>query len=80
MFNAGTIELAQNHRMVGCRVRCYTAGGSSMGIVKYHGPTMFGDGEWVGVALDTRTGRNDGSVSGVKYFEAGGKERGVFVR
>ena len=36
--------------------------------VKYCGATSFADGEWVGVAFGTRTGKNDGTVKGVRYF------------
>ncbi len=34
---------------------------------------------WVGVALDEPSGKNDGSVQGVRYFDAA-KGHGLFVR
>ena len=34
------------------------------GIVRYIGPTDFGEGVWVGVELRTAKGKNDGSVQG----------------
>ncbi|KAF3085628.1 hypothetical protein TWF569_008359 [Orbilia oligospora] len=36
-------------------------------------------GIWVGVKLDEPTGKNDGSIDGVRFFEAG-SNRGTFVR
>lgn len=42
------------------------------------GKTQFAIGKWAGIILETPTGKNNGSVNGVKYFEA--KENcGVFV-
>ena len=36
-------------------------------------------GTWVGVELDTPTGKNDGSVQGIQYFTCKHKH-GIFVR
>ncbi|KAG7727057.1 hypothetical protein KL933_002766 [Ogataea haglerorum] len=49
------------------------------GTIKYIGPTQFQPGEWIGVELDRPVGKNDGSVAGVRYFQAQDKH-GVFVR
>ena len=50
------------------------------GTVRFVGATSFNKvGEWVGVELDSFSGKNDGSVNGVGYFKcAPGK--GLFVR
>ncbi|VDP62019.1 unnamed protein product [Schistosoma mattheei] len=42
--------------------------GGRIGILRYLGPTEFAVGEWAGVELDSPIGKNDGSVSGVRYF------------
>lgn len=43
-------------------------GTSKVGIVRYIGPTDFQEGTWVGVELDSPSGKNDGSIGGKQYF------------
>lgn len=40
--------------------------GSRPGILQFIGETQFAPGTWCGVQLDDATGKNDGSVGGVK--------------
>lgn len=37
--------------------------------VRFAGQTHFQVGEWIGVELEERTGKNDGSVQGERYFD-----------
>ncbi|KHO01948.1 DYNACTIN ro-3 [Metarhizium album ARSEF 1941] len=37
--------------------------------VRFAGQTSFQVGEWIGVELEDKTGKNDGSVQGVRYFD-----------
>ncbi|KAG6022900.1 hypothetical protein E4U41_002135 [Claviceps citrina] len=37
--------------------------------VRFAGQTSFQVGDWVGVELDDKTGKNDGSVQGIRYFD-----------
>ncbi|WAR03474.1 CLIP1-like protein, partial [Mya arenaria] len=53
--------------------------GSKPGFIAFLGETQFAPGDWAGVVLDETIGKNDGSVSGVKYFQCEAK-RGVFCR
>lgn len=49
------------------------------GTVKFVGMTQFAAGIWVGLELESQTGKNNGTVQDIKYFEC--KEgHGVFVR
>ena len=54
------------------------------GTVAHLGPVQFAPGSnWVGIKLTSEyegRGKNDGSVKGVFYFDAGGENNGVFVR
>lgn len=50
------------------------------GTIKYIGNIRDKDGIWVGIMLDTDDGKNDGSINGVRYFDCGGKNCGLFVR
>jgi tubulin-specific chaperone B len=64
-----------------CRV-----GGDDLrrGIIKYVGQVQEipgGQGPWVGVHLDEPVGKNDGSISGTRYWgEPSELKHGVFVR
>jgi hypothetical protein len=54
-------------------------GTRKVGVVKYAGEVHFSDGVWIGIELPDPTGKNDGSVQGVKYFNCKPKH-GLFVR
>ena len=41
----------------------------SKAIVRFVGTTHFQVGEWIGVELENKTGKNDGSVQGERYFD-----------
>lgn len=49
------------------------------GTVRFVGNTQFAPGIWIGVELDTKEGKNDGSVLNMRYFKCRNKH-GVFVR
>ncbi|KAI9496246.1 hypothetical protein BDB00DRAFT_869546 [Zychaea mexicana] len=50
------------------------------GHVRYMGTVNFDIGDdWVGVELESRVGKNDGSVNGHRYFQTD-PHRGIFVR
>lgn len=51
------------------------------GTIRFIGPIddLPGGGLWVGVQYDEPVGKNDGSVAGKRFFDAG-KNRGGFVR
>ena len=42
--------------------------GVKKGIIAFIGETQFAPGVWAGILLDEPIGKNDGSVSGVRYF------------
>ena len=46
--------------------------------VRFVGETDFAEGVWVGLSLQKPSGRNDGSVQGVRYFTCQA-EHGLFV-
>eukprot|EP00112_Aurelia_sp_Birch-Aquarium-sp1_P022559 Seg6397.1 transcript_id=Seg6397.1/GoldUCD/mRNA.D3Y31 product="CAP-Gly domain-containing linker protein 4" protein_id=Seg6397.1/GoldUCD/D3Y31 len=48
------------------------------GILLYCGPTEFASGQWAGIALSEPSGKNDGSVGGVRYFNCEAKH-GIFA-
>ncbi|GMH03959.1 hypothetical protein Nepgr_005798 [Nepenthes gracilis] len=50
------------------------------GTVKYVGPVEGYSGEWVGVDWDNGDGKHDGSINGVRYFQAMCQNSASFVR
>ncbi|XP_034164254.2 CAP-Gly domain-containing linker protein 4 isoform X3 [Pangasianodon hypophthalmus] len=52
--------------------------GQRTGVVRFCGKTSFAPGIWLGIELDKPSGKNDGSVGGVKYFSCPPKH-GVFA-
>uniref|UniRef100_A0A1A9ZN83 CAP-Gly domain-containing protein n=1 Tax=Glossina pallidipes TaxID=7398 RepID=A0A1A9ZN83_GLOPL len=68
----------KNGLTVGDRIIVSSGFGSRPGILRYLGETQFASGNWCGIELDEATGKNDGSVDGVRYFECKPKY-GVFV-
>lgn len=61
---------------IGDRISLHNRG---LGVISFIGKTRFAPGEWIGVVLDSPSGRNDGSVEEVRYFECE-PGHGVFVR
>ncbi|KAJ1955182.1 hypothetical protein EC988_002023 [Linderina pennispora] len=53
--------------------------GTRLGAVMFVGKTQFRPGYWVGVEFDEPTGKHDGTVDGVRYFECR-NQHGSFVR
>lgn len=52
---------------IGDRVIVSSGFGSRPGILKYMGETQFAPGTWCGLMLDDPTGKNDGTVDGVRW-------------
>ena len=53
--------------------------GTKPGVIQFIGETKFAPGEWAGIVLDDLSGKNDGSVGGVRYFQCQAK-KGMFSR
>ena len=74
-----TINNADCSLKLGTRVVVNSSGGGSkLGVLRYLGTTDFAKGEWAGVELDEKLGKNDGSVAGKRYFQCEAM-RGVFA-
>ncbi|GAA5799301.1 hypothetical protein HPULCUR_004712 [Helicostylum pulchrum] len=51
----------------------------TMGTIKYIGPVRFAEGTYIGVELESRLGKSDGSVDGIRYFFTD-PQRALFVK
>ncbi|KAI7854366.1 hypothetical protein BDC45DRAFT_508181 [Circinella umbellata] len=61
------------------RVRLIRRPLPTYGYVRFIGHVDFAPGEeWVGIELDSRVGKNDGSVKGKRYFSTD-RDRGIFA-
>ena len=49
------------------------------GQVAFVGHTEFASGSWLGIELEQACGKNDGTVSGVSYFDCAPRH-GLFVK
>lgn len=55
---------------IGSRVYIKSIDGTiKIGVLRFMGTTDFGKGEWAGVELDEKLGKNDGSVGNKRYFQ-----------
>ena len=52
---------------------------NEFGRIKYRGTVDFASGNWLGIQLNTKCGRHDGSIYGRRYFSVPSK-RGVLIR
>jgi tubulin-specific chaperone E len=73
-------KMAETSFDVGQRVQSVEKGARKIGTVKYVGPVQGYEGIWAGVDWDDGEGRHNGSVNGVRYFEAAGDKSASFVR
>ncbi|KAF4368022.1 hypothetical protein F8388_002633 [Cannabis sativa] len=51
-----------------------------IGTVRYLGPVQGYSGSWVGVDWDSEDAKHDGSINGVRYFQAKSERSGSFFR
>ncbi|KAI8355714.1 hypothetical protein BD560DRAFT_484414 [Blakeslea trispora] len=51
----------------------------TMGIIRYIGPVQFAEGQYIGIELESRLGKSDGSIDGVRYFHTD-PQRALFVK
>lgn len=56
-----------------------TTASAKKGTVRFIGETHFAPGEWLGVELIEKEGKNDGSINDIRYFTCQ-PEYGIFAR
>ncbi|KAG0170791.1 hypothetical protein DFQ28_003072 [Apophysomyces sp. BC1034] len=65
--------------VIGAKVELLRRPLPTLGTIKYVGQVNFAKGVWVGVELESRLGKSDGSIDGTRYFQTDA-QRGVFVK
>ncbi|CAG2176208.1 unnamed protein product, partial [Oppiella nova] len=75
-FNSSVLTENTDDFIVGDRV---WVNGTKPGYLQFIGETKFAKGVWAGVVLDDFSGKNDGSIHGVRYFQCE-PYRGIFAR
>ncbi|KAL7043611.1 hypothetical protein ACKWTF_001595 [Chironomus riparius] len=74
--HGGDLTTDTDSFMIGQRVY---VGGIKSGRITFIGEVHFAPGEWAGIVLDDAEGKNDGAVSGKRYFQCEPK-KGIFSR
>ena len=69
--------MAESKFTVGQRVQIKDKG--HVGVIAFIGMTEFASGKWIGINLDEKLGKNDGTVKEKKYFDCE-PNHGIFVR
>lgn len=79
--NAGELDELMSKYKIGSRCEVGSKGEfPKRGEILYVGPLEGLSKYWIGVKLDEPFGKNDGSVKGKRYFDAGGPKYGSFSR
>lgn len=72
------VDMSSRVAKVGDRVLVKSERGQLLGTLRYLGETQFATGDWAGVELDDKLGKNDGSVLDHRYFSCP-NNYGLFV-
>ncbi|CAO3701141.1 hypothetical protein G6F70_007334 [Rhizopus microsporus] len=72
-------EADNNVLGIGDKIKLLNRPLPTLGTIKYIGPVEFAEGPYIGVELESRLGKSDGSVDGVRYFYTD-PQRALFVR
>ena len=67
--NTTTNNTEMSALKIGERVLVNSSNGTKVGILRYLGTTEFAKGDWAGVELSEKLGKNDGSVGNKRYFQ-----------
>eukprot|EP00842_Homolaphlyctis_polyrhiza_P006108 jgi/Hompol1/6499/HPOL_002276-RA len=72
-------QIAKHQFRLGDRVRARSSAVNHRGVLRFIGEPQFSQGIWCGIELDEPTGKNNGTIQDVHYFDAQ-PNHGVFVQ